>query len=132
MEAVQLRTGNFVVFEACDYEVLGINVIGTPKLNVKAANGKWGVEMCSPGAVDGIEITPGWLKRNGFVVLNKAMPEIMIKHLGGYRYIRYHTGVHYMDFETTNSFQRVPWPVRFVHQMQNACTDYDVNLNFVV
>lgn len=130
MNIKELRTGNLVIFEACTYEIMGVNVIGTPKINVKAVNHEWGVEMCGINEVKGIEITTDFLKKNGFEILNKAMPELWIKALGGYRYIRYHSGVRYMDFEDTHTFQRVPWAIRYVHQIQNACTDYGLEINF--
>ena len=55
---------------------------------------------------------------------------LWIKELGGNRFIRYNSRVQYMEFEETVSFQRVPWAVRFLHQMQNACTDYGLELEF--
>lgn len=133
MKARQLRTGNIVLYENCYYEVRAVNVTGIPKLNVKAINHDWGTEVCGVNEVEGADISADFLKKNGFVILNKALPELWIKPLGAYRYIRYHSGVHYMDFETVNSFQRVPWPVRYIHQMQNACTDYDLEeIKFLV
>ena len=131
IEITELRVGNLLIYEACAYEVMGINVIETPKLNVKAVNHEWGVETCGINEIEGMPITPDWLKKNNFSVLNGNFPELWIKHLGGYRYIRYHSGVKYLDFETVNSFQRVPWSLIFVHQMQNACNDYNAKLNFI-
>ena len=131
MEIEELRVKNLVIYEACTYKVEGVNIIGVPKLNVKAVNHKWGIELCSPAEVSGIELTPEILKKNGFVVLNKGIPDIWTKQLEGNRYIRYHSKVHYVDFETTNSFSRVPWPVKFLHQMQNATTDYGLKIEFL-
>lgn len=130
MNIKELRAGNLVIYEACTYEVVGVNTIGAEKLNVRAVNHDWGVEICSIDEVQGISITTDWLKKNGFEILNKAMPEIWIKPIGGYRYIRYHSGVRYLDFEDTHTFQRVPWAVWSVHQMQNACTDYGIDIEF--
>lgn len=130
MDIRELRAGNLVNYEACTYEVVRIDTIEGEKLNVRAANHDWGVEMCGINEVEGIDITPAFLKANGFEVLNRAFPELWIKPLNGYRYLRYHSGVHYLDFETTNTFQRVPWAVRKVHQMQNACKDYGLEIQF--
>jgi hypothetical protein len=127
MNTGELRIGNLVIYEACTYEV---TVINPPKLGVKAVNHDWGKETCGSNEVEGIPITTDFLKKNGFEMLNKAMPELWIKPLGGYRYIRYHSGVRYMDFEDTHSFQRVPWAIRYVHQMQNACIDYGIDIAF--
>ena len=44
IEITELRVGNLLIYEACAYEVMGINVIETPKLNDKAVNHEWGVE----------------------------------------------------------------------------------------
>lgn len=137
MNIKELRIGNLLIYEACTYILKGLyfkeirtdknKTEEVPVLIVKAARQDWQNETCGLNEVEGIRITPEWLKANGFEILNKAMPEIWIKHVGGYRYIRYHSSVCYMDFETTNSFQRVPWPVKFIHQMQNACTDYGID-----
>ena len=130
MNVKDLRTGNLVICEACTYEVVGVNNIGVPKLTVTAVNHKWGYEICGIGEVEGIAITTDFLMKNGFEILNRAMPEIWIKKLGENRYIRYHSTVHYKDFEDTNTFHRVPWAVSSVHQMQNACTDYGLETDF--
>lgn len=128
MKIQELRAGNLVIYEACTYEIMRIDVIGVEKLNVKAVNNDWGIEMCGIDEISPIEITPDVLRKNGFLVLNKALPELWIKDLGGYKYIRYHSGIKYMEFETIHSFHRVPWVVRYVHQLQNACTDFGVEL----
>lgn len=128
MNIKELRAGNLVIYEACTYEVVGVNIIGTGKVNVRAVNHNWGIEQCGVDEVEGITITPDWLKKNGFEILNKAMPEIWIKKIDGYHYIRYHSGVRYLDFETIQSFQRVPWSIWSVHQLQNACTDYGIEI----
>lgn len=128
MNIKELRTGNLVNYEACTYEVIAINTLGSEKLNVKAFNHDWGVEICSMEEVEPLEITTDLLKKNGFEILNKTFPELWIKPISGYRYLRYHSGVRYLDFETTNTFQCVPWAIRYVHQLQNACTDYGIQL----
>lgn len=130
MNIKELRAGNLVIYEACTYEVVGVNIIGTGKVNVRAVNHDWGIEGCGIDEIEGLPITTEWLKKNGFEILNRAMPEIWIKHVGGYRYIRYHSGVRYLDFEDTHTFQRIPWAVWSVHQMQNACTDYGIDIEF--
>ena len=128
MNIRELRIGNYVNYEACTYEVKAVNIIGGEKLYVTAVNQQWGVEPCGINEVAPLEITTDFLKKNGFEILNRNFPELWIKPLGGYRYLRYHSGVKYLNFETTNTFQRVPWAVRFIHQLQNACTDYGLNL----
>lgn len=128
MNIRELRIGNYVNYEACTYEVITINILGGEKLYVKAVNHQWGVEPCGINEVVPLEITTDFLKKNGFEILNRNFPELWIKPLSGYRYLRYHSGVKYLDFETTNTFQRVPWAVRYIHQLQNACTDYGLNL----
>lgn len=128
MNIKELRTGNLVNYEECAYEIMAINTLGNDRLNVKAVNHEWGVELCLIEEVAPLEITPDFLKKNGFEIFNKAFPELWIKPLSGYRYLRYHSGVRYLDFETTNTFQRVPWAIRYVHQLQNACTDYGIQL----
>lgn len=50
-EITELRVGNLLIYEACAYEVMGINVIETPKLNVKAVNHEWGVERCGENII---------------------------------------------------------------------------------
>jgi len=128
MNIKELRTGNIVIFEACTYEVMAINVIGDEKLYMRAVNHDWGVEPCGVNEVTPLEITPDVLRKYGFEILNRAFPELWIKPLGGYRYLRYHSGVKYLDFETMTTFQRVPWAIRYLHQLQNACYDYGVQL----
>jgi len=129
MNIEELRTGNLVIYETCTYEVLRVDA-PSQSLSVRAVNHEWEIEPCGINEVSPIDIYPEMLKKNGFEVLNSAMPEIWIKRLGGYRYLRYHSGVKYLDFETTNTFQRVPWAVRYLHQMQNACKDYGLDITF--
>ena len=130
MNTNELRIGNLINYEACTYEIVGINALGNTILNVKAVNHQWGLEICGVNEVEGLEITKDFLKKNGFEILNRAIPEIWIKSLGGYKYLRYHLAVRYLEFETINSFQRVPWIVKYVHQMQNACNDYGIKIDF--
>ncbi len=140
MNIKELRNGNLLIYEACTYIFKGLyfkerktdenKTEEIPVLTVKSANHDWNNETCGINEVEGILITPEWLKANGFEILNKAMPELWIKPLGGYRYIRYHSGVRYMDFENIHTLQRVPWVIKYVHQMQNACTDYGLSLAF--
>lgn len=138
MNIKELRIGNLIIYEACTFVLKAIPIREQPELNEETHvllvqslhHPEWDPDICGINEVQGIEITTGFLKRNGFEILNKAMPELWIKPLGGYRYIRYHFGVRYMDFEDTHSFQRVPWAIRFIHQMQNACTDYGIALDF--
>lgn len=129
MNIQEIRVGNLVIYEACTYIIVRVDAL-SGMLNVRAANHEWGVEPCSLSEITGIDITPEILKANGFEILNRALPEIWIKPLGGYRYIRYNAAVRYMEFETTHAFQRVPWAVRLLHQMQNACTDYGLDIDF--
>ena len=129
MNINELRVGNIINYEACSYMVMGINIMGKENLNVKAVNHDWGVEMCGINEVEGLPIDDEMLKKNGFVPLNKIAPNTLwVKELGGYRYIRYNSRVQYMEFENTFSFQRVPWAIRYFHQMQNACTDYGIQV----
>lgn len=138
MNIKELRIGNLIIYEACTFELKAISIKQQPGLEggphillVKSCNHpEWEPDKCGINEVQGIEITTGFLKRNGFEILNKAMPELWIKSLGGYRYIRYHFRERYMEFEDTHSLQRVPWAIRFVHQMQNACTDNGIALDF--
>lgn len=128
MNIKELRIGNLINYEACTCQIMAINTLNKDRLNVKAVNHEWGVELCLVEEVTPLEITPNFLKKNGFEILNKTFPELWIKPLSGYRYLRYHSRVKYLDFETTNTFQRVPWAIRYVHQLQNACTDYGIQL----
>ena len=128
MNIKELRIGNLVTYNACTYEVAAINTFCGEKLNVKPINNEWEVEISRMEEVKPLEITTDFLKKNGFEILNKTFPELWIKPLGEYKYLRYHSGVRYLDFETTNTFQRVPWAVCYVHQLQNACTDYGIQL----
>jgi hypothetical protein len=138
MNIKELRIGNLIIYEACTFELKAISIKQQPGLEggshillVKSCNHpEWKPDKCGINEVQGIDITTDFLKKNGFEILNKAMPELWIKPLGGYRYIRYHSGVRYMDFEDTHTFQRVPWAIRYVHQMQNACIDYGIDLEF--
>ena len=62
MDIRELRTGNFVKYEACTYEVMAVNILGSEKLNVKAVNHDWGVELCGINEVTPLEITTDFLK----------------------------------------------------------------------
>ena len=46
-----------------------------------------------------------------------------IKVLGKARQLRYNTKTCRLYFETNRFLEGTPWPVRFVHQLQNACND---------
>lgn len=127
MNIKELRTGNLINYEACTCQIMAINTLNKDRLNVKAVNHEWGVELsCRRG--DAVGNYSQLSEKNGFEILNKTFPELWIKPLSGYRYLRYHSRVKYLDFETTNTFQRVPWAIRYVHQLQNACTDYGIQL----
>ena len=126
MNVEELRVGNIVNFETIYYKVDTVTASG--KLVVTAIKKEWKPEPTVITELKGIELTPEILKQLGFEPLNKAMPHLWTKHVGGYRYIRYHDEVRYMEFEHMNVFTRIPWPVKYVHQMQNACKDYNLNI----
>lgn len=131
MNIRELRAGNIVIYEACYFMVLDINTSQKPFLVVKPVNHDWKNDKCGINEVEGVPIDDDILRKNGFVPLNNIAPNTLwIKELGGNRFIRYNSRVQYMEFEETVSFQRVPWAVRFLHQMQNACTDYGLELDF--
>lgn len=131
MNIRELRVGNIVIYEACYFMVLDINTSQKPFLVVKSVNHDWGNDKCGINEVEGVPIDDDILRKNGFVPLNNIAPNTLwIKELGGNRFKRYNSRVQYMEFEETVSFQRVPWAVRFLHQMQNACTDYGLELDF--
>lgn len=131
MKIRELRAGNIVDYETIPYEVLRINVIGAESLNVKAVNHNWGVEMCGINEVTGIAITAGFLEKNGFKQ-KKEFSHLWVKELPGYRYIHYHDEIHYMEFDFLGNFSKVPWQVKEIHQMQNAITDYGLDIEVKV
>ena len=131
MRIKELRTGNVVDYETIPYEVLRINIIDKESLCVKAVNHDWEVETCGINEVKEIDITPGFLKQNGFEP-EKSLPHLWKKELPGYRYILYHDEIHYMEFDFLGNFSRVPWPVKEIHQMQNAMTDYGLDIELKV
>ena len=57
-------------------------LLSPPKLTIEAVNHDWGSEICGFNEVQGIDITTDFLKKNGFEMLNKTMPELWIKPLG--------------------------------------------------
>ncbi len=132
MDIRELRIDNLIIYEACTYKIVITNSLGKEMLRVKAVNQDWGVESCGINEVSPLEITPDFLKKNGFAVLNKAFPELWIKDLGGFRYIHYHSSIKFLDFEDAHNLKRVPWVIRYVHQLQNACTDYGIKLDLKV
>lgn len=135
MNVSDFRLGNFVIYEACDHVIRGINLKKNNRgeevavFTVSAINHDWGEDTCGVEELKGLDLEPELLKKLGFVPLNKGLPDLWIKPLEGYRYIRYHSKVHYMEFESTHTFHRVPWAVRYLHQMQNAVTDYGLTLD---
>lgn len=137
MRIEEIRKGNIVLFKGFPFEVKGFfsregkDGEEVSFIMVRSVRGSW-EEKCRIHETEGMDISEAFLKANGFVVPNKAMPEVWARPLGGYRYLRYHAGVKSLDFETTNCIQRVPWAVRKVHQMQNACTDYGLEIGFGV
>lgn len=84
MNIKELRIGNLLIYEACTYILKGLyfkeirtdknKTEEVPVLIVKAAGQNWQNETCGLNEVEGIRITPEWLKANGFEILNKAMP----------------------------------------------------------
>ena len=132
MNIKELRTGNIVVYEACSFMVMETSIVETERLRVKPVKHDWEIETCGVNEVEGLPIDEDWLKKNGFNKLNEAFPFIWVKQLPGYRYIRYHEKVHYMEFEHLNNYARVPWAIIYMHQMQNACTDYGLDIEFKV
>lgn len=130
MDIKGIRAGNLLIYEACTCIVLGTDITGPARLCVKAVSHDWGNETCGSGEVEGIEITPEILEENGFTMAGDAYPRLWRKELGGGRRILYHLGALAMDFENTAGRMRVPWPVRYVHQMQNACSDYGAETDF--
>ena len=130
MKITELRIGNIVDFETIYYRI--DSLVGENKIILTAISHDWKPEPAGIAEMEGIVLTPNLLKTLGFEPLNKAMPHLWIKNVGGYRYIRYHDEVRYMEFEHMNVFARVPWVIKYLHQMQNACTDYGLNITFSV
>lgn len=63
MNIKELRIGNLINYEACTYEIMAINTLNKDRLNVKAVNHEWGVELCLVEEVTPLEITPNLLKK---------------------------------------------------------------------
>lgn len=130
MNIRELRVGNLVIYEACTYQVMRINGIGKPSLNVKAVNHEWGVEKCGVNEVEGLPIDTMFLKNNGFKMLFKGVQTVWIRSFGNGRYIRYYFGFNSLQFDNVPISQWVPWPILYVHQMQNVCFDYGIDVIF--
>lgn len=126
MKITDLRIGNIVDYETIYYRV--DSLVGENKVILTAINHEWEPEPAGIAEIVGIPLTPEILKTLGFEPLNKKTTHLWIKNVGGYRYIRYHDEVHYMEFEHLSSFARVPWAIKEFHQMQNACTDYGLDV----
>ena len=63
MNIKELRIGNLINYEACTCQIMAINTLNKDRLNVKAVNHEWGVELCLVEEVTPLEITLNFLKK---------------------------------------------------------------------
>lgn len=127
MKTTQIRSGNFVDFETIPYVVDTVTADG--KLVVTAVHHDWKPEPAGIAELKGLPIDDEWLRENGFVKRND-FPYTFAKRLDDGREIVYDTMVHMLYFDDTYTEKAVPWPVMYVHQVQNACEDMEWEIEF--
>ena len=107
LEITAIRIGNYVDYETIPYVVDSITASG--RLVVTAVNHDWRPEPCGSPDLEGIPIDDFEHQRVKVISKNKQL--------------RYNTHTGRLYFETNRYLEGTPWPVRFVHQYQNACND---------
>lgn len=133
MRIRQLRTGNLVIYEACYHKIKGItdNEDGKPAiLTVRAVNHpNWEEDRCGIEELQGIPIEDKWLRRNRFLK-SSMFPDTYIYALDTSRVMIYNTKSELLTFDNgqLGETKKVPWPVTYVHQLQNACEDMEWNI----
>lgn len=122
MNVTQIRTGNYVDFETIPYVVDSVTADG--RLVVTALHHEWEPEPAGINEIEGIPIDSAWLEKNGFKP-EGIFENLLVKELGRKRQLRYNIKTCRLYFETNKFLEGTPWPVKFVHQYQNAITDME-------
>lgn len=120
LEITAIRIGNYVDYETIPYVVDSITASG--RLVVTAVNHDWRPEPCGSPELEGIPIDDKWMEKNGFEK-DGLFEHQRVKVISKNKQLRYNTHTGRLYFETNRYLEGTPWPVRFVHQYQNACND---------
>lgn len=121
LKVTDIRVGNYVDYETIPY-VVDTTATASNRLVVAALYHEWKPEPCGISELKGIPIDEEWLRKNDFLQ-DGLFENQRIKVLGKARQLRYNTKTCRLSFETNRFLEGTPWPVRFVHQFQNACND---------